>query len=110
MLLRRRLETAGYSVEISGDGLDAIDRLQSGLDPDLILADVMMPGMDGLSTLGRLREIRPDLPVVLVTGRELRPAERTKADAVFSKPIDFDALLSEIARLCGRAGDAAGPA
>jgi len=110
LLLRRRLELAGYSVEISPDGLDAIGQLEAGLQPDLVMADVMMPGIDGLETLKRVKALRPGIPVLLVTGQDLHPLEKETADAVFSKPIDFDALLGEIARLCGRVDDAPSPA
>ncbi len=110
LLLRRRLEIAGYSVEISSDGTQALERLESGLMPDLVIADVMMPGMDGLTTLERVRELRPSVPVVLVTGQDLHPPERERADAVFAKPIEFEPLLAEIDRLCRRAGEAGSPA
>jgi CheY-like chemotaxis protein len=110
LLLRRRLELAGYSVEMSPNGLDAIELLEDGLQPDLVMADVMMPGIDGLETLTRIRQMRPGTPVVLVTGQDLHPLEQEKADAVFPKPIDFEALLREIARLCDRVDDAPSPA
>ena len=100
LLLRRRLEMAGHSVAVMPNGNHALGRLDAELLPDLILADVMMPGLDGLETLEQIRSRHPGLPVVLVTGKQLEPAQREKADAVFAKPIEFEPLLETIEKLC----------
>ena len=105
LLIRRRLEMAGHSVEVFPNGELALDRLDRENLPQLVMADVMMPGeLDGLATLRQIRSHYPDLPVVLVTGQDLEPEQRQEADAVFSKPIEFDPLLTTIRRLTRRSG------
>lgn len=99
LLLRRRLEMAGHAVDLMPNGILGLGRLDAAMLPDLVLADVMMPGLDGLATLRQIRIRHPDVPVVLVTGQQLTPEQREEADAVFAKPIEFDALLAAIDRL-----------
>lgn len=89
---------AGHQVDVVSNGIDALEELDARL-PDLVLADVTMPGLDGLETLDRIRERHGELPVILVTAQDLRPDERRKADAVFAKPIEFEPLLTAISRL-----------
>ena len=69
-ILRMRLEAQGYEVAEAVDGLDALDRARE-LGPDLILFDIMMPRLDGIETVRRLKE-DPELrfiPVILVTAK-----------------------------------------
>ena len=101
LLLRRRLVMAGHEVEISATGAAALERLAPARLPDLVMSDVMMPGMDGIETAGRIKGFFPDLPVILVTGQELTSENTSDADAVFGKPIDFDRLLETVDRLSG---------
>jgi len=98
LLLRRRLEMAAHEVRVAPNGIEAMAMIGAE-EPDLVLADVMMPGLDGLETLGRIRSAHQSLPVILVTGQSLDPAQRSRADAVISKPIDFEELLETIDRL-----------
>src|SRR5580700_7080534 len=62
------LTSVGYSVECAGSGNDAIARLSSGRSPDLILLDLMMPGMDGLDVLSHFKKLKPNLPIVILSG------------------------------------------
>jgi len=48
-----------YSVETATTGEEAVARVQKGLQPDLVLLDLLMPGIDGLQTLEQLRQIKP---------------------------------------------------
>jgi len=57
----------GYEVVTAASGREGIDLLLEA-QPSLAILDIAMPGMDGIETLGRIREIRPDLPVIMVTG------------------------------------------
>src|SRR5215213_8062614 len=69
-ILRMRLEAQGYEVVEAVDGLEALDRARQ-LGPDLILLDIMMPRLDGIETVRRLKQ-DPDLrfiPVILVTAK-----------------------------------------
>jgi CheY-like chemotaxis protein len=102
LLLRRRLEMVGHEVRVAADGRAALARLEQACLLDLVLADVMMPGIDGIETLERIKAVRPELPVVLVTGQEVDAATRERADGVFAKPIDFDRLLRAVEQLAAR--------
>ncbi|GLH70601.1 histidine kinase [Geothrix rubra] len=62
------LESLGHEVAAVMGGLPALQLLQSGYEPDLVILDLSMPGMDGEETLERLRLLKPDLPVLLATG------------------------------------------
>ncbi len=77
-LARNALERAGYRVLAAAGGLDAVEILEQNRDDvNLVVLDVTMPDMSGEETLGRLKRIRPDLPVVLSTGHsETETAER----------------------------------
>jgi DNA-binding NtrC family response regulator len=61
------LETDNYRVETASSGEEAIQRIQRGRAPNLILLDLVMPGMDGLRTLESCKKIRPDQSVVMVS-------------------------------------------
>lgn len=99
LLLKRRLEMAGHSVRVLGNGTDALAALASEGLPDIVLADVTMPGMDGISTLREIKARHVGLKVILVTAQSLEPPAHEEADAVIDKPIDFGRLLSVLERL-----------
>src|SRR5262249_27684626 len=65
-VVRRYLERAGYSVRLAGDGPSALDAYAEGV-PDLVVLDLMLPGIDGLEVCRRLRASSPDLPVIMLT-------------------------------------------
>lgn len=70
-LLRLELEAEGHRVTLASDGVEAL-RLASTAPPELLVLDVVMPGMDGLEVTRRLRE-RPEtaaMPIVLLTGND----------------------------------------
>ena len=60
-------ETRGFDVDTCDDGGRALRLLENGVDPDVILLDVMMPGTDGLAALARIRQDWPDVPVLMVS-------------------------------------------
>ncbi|HNJ34557.1 MAG TPA: response regulator, partial [Leptospiraceae bacterium] len=66
-LIRFNLEEEGFLVTISGNGLDALSKLERNL-PDAIILDLMLPGMGGVEILKKIRA-KFDVPVVLVTAR-----------------------------------------
>ena len=65
--LRRALELEGYGVEVAGSGRIALDKARAHAF-DAVLLDVAMPEMDGLATLKALRELRAELPVMMMSG------------------------------------------
>ncbi len=97
--LAKRLRTRGLNVDISGDGRSAVDKVKKN-DFDVIVLDLAMPGMDGLETLKRLREVNPDLQIVLLTGHGSIKAgvEAMKEGAAdfLEKPAEFSELLAKI--------------
>lgn len=96
------------TVEIASSGAEALTAVQAQL-PDLILLDVMMPDMDGPTTLFRLRERAEsrEIPVVFMTARaQRREIERFKtlgALGVIAKPFDPISLASDLKALLARA-------
>jgi CheY-like chemotaxis protein len=106
LLLRTRLEMEGYEVATAADGQEAVEALDgAGPDgqPDLILLDAMMPRMSGLDVLRQLRDEGSATPVLIVSAHRevetLNEAENLGANACVAKPIDFEDLLSRIAKL-----------
>ena len=79
------LEARGYEVERSNNGYDAIEMVAAG-DYDLVILDEMMPGMTGLETLPHVKELRPSLPVIMVTKSE---EEQIMDKAIGSKIADY---------------------
>ena len=98
-LLAERLAGRGFNVETAGGGSEAIDRAKE--EPyDAIVLDLLMPEMDGLETLKQLKEINPDLQIILLTGHGTidKGVEAMKLGAMdfVEKPADFKELLEKI--------------
>ena len=94
--LRTLLEAEGHRVETVGSGGDALLRVKQGQTPDLVLLDLLMPGLDGLQTLQQLREIAPALRVVILScvtdSRRVVQAIRLGAADYINKPFRKDDL------------------
>lgn len=113
-LERTILESAGYEVDVAPDGIDALERLRTGIY-DLIVTDIEMPRMDGFELLERIRaqERTREIPVVVVTNRE-RPEDKRRgmelgADAyILKSTFDQSSLLDTIWRLIGYKGRSGG--
>lgn len=105
-LMRAVLEsTYLYEVQTAGDGQAALEILQSGDLPDLVISDVMMPKMGGFELMSRLRDVRIDVPVLFTstTGHESENrilGLRLGAVDFLSKPVEPEELLLRVARLC----------
>jgi CheY-like chemotaxis protein len=100
-LARRALQSHGYSVREAASAEDALDLLAAtGVEPDLLLTDVVMPGMNGVDLASRLRAERPHLRVVFMSGYSDHPAlsrERLGAGAAFlAKPFSPSALARTV--------------
>jgi two-component system response regulator MprA len=103
--LRAGLEFEGYQVSTAADGLGALEQIAKSM-PDAMVLDVMMPRMDGLTVLRRLRSFNPSLPVLLLTARDTVGDRVTGldvgADDYLSKPFDLDELLARIRAMLRR--------
>lgn len=97
--LARGLETEGFSVDGARDGVDALRLARRGAY-DLVLLDLLLPGLDGLSVLHELTRLRPELPVVIVSARSDLPTKLRGfglgASDYLSKPFSFDELVARI--------------
>ena len=99
--MTRALTTAGYEVTAVGDGEAALGAITAGLNPDLVISDVAMPGsIDGLTLARRLRKTHPDLPIVLMSGyaEGMLSGEVVTENFYFlQKPFRISEMLSQIA-------------
>lgn len=99
-LIARWLETRNYQVTQAADGRDAVDLLEAGLDPDVILLDLTMPRMNGREFLEWMRS-RPEHRHrrVIVASGYLDEAPPVDVDRAFQKPFRPDLLERELERL-----------
>jgi len=105
-LLRQGLEEEGFSVTVSHNGIEALDIAQAS-PFDVIVLDVMLPGIDGFTVARRLREGRNRTPILMLTARDADQDVITGlnlgADDYLTKPFSFEILLARI-RAVGRRG------
>lgn len=104
-VLKKQLQGSGYSVDACGDGLEALDYLQLTAY-DAVILDIMLPGVDGLSVLKKMRTAGDKTPVLLLTARgsvEDRVAGLDLgADDYLVKPFAFDELVARLRVLLRR--------
>ncbi len=97
--LAKRLKNHALDVETASGGEEALEKARSQ-DFTAIVLDLKMPGMDGIETLERLKEINPNLQIILLTGhgsiREGVDAMKHGAIDFLEKPADFEELLKKI--------------
>jgi two-component system, OmpR family, response regulator MprA len=106
--LRRALELEGYDIELAGDGREALAVLQNGTDsqPDVVILDVLMPGLDGLEVCRRLRASGNHVPVLMLTARDEVESRVSGLDAgaddYVTKPFALEELLARVRALLRR--------
>ena len=92
---RREVRQGTYAMHFANSGEEALEKLVDGIDPELvvILSDINMPGMDGLTLLREIKVRRPDLAVMMVTAygddERRRHADEYGAAQFLTKPVDF---------------------
>ena len=99
---RRDLRAQRFVMEFASSATDALTRVVSAVEESLILilSDINMPGMTGLEMLPKVKEMRPDVPVIMITAYgdadTKRKALEKGASGLLTKPIDFAVLREEI--------------
>ena len=100
--IRTLLEVDDYKVETASTGEEALQRVDKGMEPDLVLLDVLMPGIDGLETLEQLRHKRPGVKVVMLScvndTKKVVQAMRLGAHDYLTKPFqkaELDAVIDQ---------------
>jgi CheY-like chemotaxis protein len=107
---RREVRHGRYVLHFAASGEEALRRLDE-IQPELIviLSDINMPGMDGLELLREVKQVRPALPVLMVTAygddERRRRADELGAAAFLAKPVDFDQLKRQLLQLMPGATD-----
>ncbi len=104
-LLTRTLEQAEYDVDTAADATAALDRMREFAQYDLMIADLKMPGMDGLSLIRQVKQLNSGMPVIIITGFS---SESTAIDAVnlgvagyLTKPFRVPQVLAAAAKALG---------
>ena len=106
---RRELRAGRFAMEFAQSAPMALQRITNAGDESLILilSDINMPGMSGLELLPKVKAIRPDVPIIMITAYGDPDTKRTAlengAEALLTTPIDFGTLRSEIDSRVGRA-------
>jgi two-component system OmpR family response regulator len=112
-LLAASLRYAGFDVVVAADGSEAL-RAAARHDPDLVLLDVMMPGVDGFEVVRRMRGEGRDVPVLFLTARDSTHDKVTGltlgGDDFVTKPFSLEEVVARIRALLRRAGNVAATA
>ncbi|QCX26259.1 response regulator transcription factor [Nocardioides jishulii] len=103
--LRRSLDFNGYEVALAGDGAEALATI-GGVQPDVVVMDVMMPRLDGLEATRALRQAGNDVPILVLTARDA-VGDRVEgldagADDYLTKPFALEELLARLRALLRR--------
>jgi CheY-like chemotaxis protein len=99
---RRDLRSQRFMMDFANSAADALKRIGSTIEQSLILilSDINMPGMTGLEMLPKVKEMRPEVPVIMITAYgdpdTRRKALENGASGLLTKPIDFSLLREEI--------------
>src|ERR1700686_2207955 len=104
--IRTLLEVDDYTVQTASTGEEALQQVEQGLRPDLVLLDLLMPGIDGLQTLEQLRQLVPGLKVVMLScvsdTRKVVQAIRLGAQDYLTKPFQKAELTTVIDQCLGK--------
>ena len=107
---RRDLRSQRFMMDFANSAADALRRITGTIEQSLILilSDINMPGMTGLEMLPKVKEIRPEVPVIMITAYgdadTRRKALENGATGLLTKPIDFVLLRAEIDARLAQAG------
>ena len=104
-VLKRGLAYEGFAVDTASDGVEGL-RVAGERSPDLVILDIMMPGLDGLEVLRRLRAADAQLPIIMLTAKDA-PTDQVAglergADDYVVKPFTFEILVARVRALLRR--------
>ena len=103
--LKQVLERAGHQVDEANDGNVGLDKYNAD-HQDVVVTDIIMPNQEGIETIQALRELRPTVRIIAMSGvfggQFLQTAERLGADATLAKPIQVRLLRDTVDDLLGR--------
>ncbi len=108
-MVAKMLKARGYGVDVANDGLDGLRKIDQS-KPDLLIADVMMPNLDGLTLVKALKEHKDtkNIPVIFLTAkgdaRSMIEGINVGAKFYVTKPFQMDDLLTKVGKLLGDKG------
>ena len=104
-LYKMELEDEGYDVVIAGSGKEAMEKFEADT-PDLVTLDILMPDIDGISLLRRMKEMKPRLPIIMSTAYDYRDDFAVWAsEAYLVKSADLTEMKSTIKELLNKEQD-----
>ena len=83
------------SVRTAEDGQDGLNQFNEK-QPDIILTDIRMPIMNGNEMIDKVKDINPDIPIIVISGHGKMISANKRANKIFEKPLKFDLLLEGI--------------
>lgn len=102
---RLALERAGYEIADVGSGLAGVERFSETL-PDLVIVDLVMPDQDGFETIAKIKNLRPDQPIIAVTGggpmgpdKLISRVNAMGVSTALKKPVDRQDLIGAVKRM-----------
>ena len=105
-MMRAPFEADGYGIVTANDGVEAVARVEEREDLVLVVLDVVMPNMNGFQACKRIRAMRPDLPIIMLTTKDQKSDEfwglRQGANLYMTKPFDPQELLANALTLINR--------
>ena len=93
---RASLESSEHRVMSFTDGLSAYEELQKDTSFDLLLTDIIMPGMDGMELAEKAKSLSPNIKIMFMTGFSGLSTDKTKNKQIMSKPFHLKDLLAEV--------------
>ena len=98
-LLEKGLKRHNFEIEVSRDGRDAIEKVES-FSPDIVILDIMIPELDGVSVLKWVKEHYPHVKVIMATAKDeiedIKNGFQSKADYYITKPYVFDEIIKSV--------------
>jgi CheY-like chemotaxis protein len=99
------LESAGHAAFLAGNGREGL-KIFTAAAPDIVITDILMPEKEGIETIAELRRLKPDLPIVAISGggrvgnmNFLKAAESFGANHTLTKPFEPEEILRLVAEL-----------